>query len=132
MLPLLLAAALASAPPCRNDLALADPHLRVVRARGNGYDHEIVTVDVINRGNAGQPVGLRQRLELVVDGKVLGSQPVPALGPQRHYTASFRIRVPHEPNRKRIPATFRYVPDARQNGPHDDCDRANDLLTATL
>ena len=81
MAPLLLAAVLAAAS-CPNDLALTNPRLRVVQARERGYDHEIVTVDVENRGAAGQPIGLRQRLELVMGGKVLGTQPLPALGPR--------------------------------------------------
>ena len=130
MLSVLLAASLASPSACPVDLTLARPRLRIVRAAVRGYVHEIVTVDVVNRGIRAQQAGLQQRLELVIAGAVAGSQPIPSLGPQEREALAFRRELPRERHRTPVAMTFRYVPDRRH--PEDDCDRANDLLTVTL
>lgn len=128
IVPLLLAAALAS--PCA-DLTVADPRLKIVRLRG-GYDNEIVSVTVRNRGAEAQRVGIAQHLELVRAGEVIGSQPLPALGPQRNYVVAFRLQVPHQRKRSPLLLTFRYVLDRSESAARNNCDTTNDLLTATL
>ena len=133
MLPFLLAAAVAAASPtpCPADLLVANPRLKVVRARDRAFDNVIVTVDVTNRGVSAQLLQTRQHLELVKDGTVLGTQPVPGLGPQQNYTAAFRIQLPHEAKRAPLVVEFRYVLDSR-DAPRENCTTANDRLTATL
>lgn len=131
MLPFLLAAAVATSSPCPSDLLVTNPRLKVVRARDRAFDNLIVTVDVKNRGDAGQPTATQQHLELVQDGRVLGSQPIPGLGAQQSYVAAFRMHVPHQPRRDPLVVEFRYVLDSR-NGPRANCTTANDRLTATL
>src|ERR1700676_4977697 len=98
MLPFLVAVALTgvSPPPCPSDLLVANPRLKVVRAIDKTRDNYVVTVDVTNRGVAPQPVGTRQHLLLVRDGKVIGSQPIPVLGADVSYAAAFRQQLPHE------------------------------------
>ena len=131
MLPFLLAAAVASPTPCPADLLVANPRLKVVRARDPGFQNLIVTVDVTNRGSSAQLRPTRQHLDLVQNGALLGSQPIPGLGPQQNYIAAFRIHVPYVAQRPPLVVEFRYVLDSR-DAPRENCTTANDRLTATL
>lgn len=131
MLLFLLAAAVAASSPCPSDLLVANPRLKVVRARDGAFDNLIVTVDVKNRGDAGQPTSTQQHLDLLQDDRVLGSQPIPGLGAQQNYIAAFRMRVPHQRKRDPLVVEFHYVLDSR-NAPRANCTTANDRLTATL
>jgi hypothetical protein len=133
MLPFLLAAAVAAASPtpCPSDLLVANPRLRVVRANDRALDNMIVTVDVTNRGVSAQLPQTQQHLELVRDRAVLGTQPIPGLGPQQSYAAAFRIQLPHQKKRAPLVVEFRYVLDSK-DAPRENCTTANDRLTATL
>lgn len=132
MLPFLLAAIVAAAgPTCPSDLLVANPRLKVVRARDRAFDHLIVTVDVKNRGSSGQPISTEQHLELLQNGTVLGSQPVPGLGADQTYVAAFRMRAPHQRKRDPLMVEFRHVLDSK-DAPRANCTTANDRLTATL
>ena len=132
MLPLLLAATLLAAGPACPDPGLANPHLKVVRADVRGFDDYIVTVEVGNRGAAPQSAGIDQHLDLLQDGRILGSQPIPALGPKQTYVSAFRIRLPHERKRKPLAAEFRYVLADGSRSARENCSSANDALSATL
>ena len=134
MLPFLLAAALATASPapCPSDLLVANPRLKVVRAsEDKTRDNYIVTVDVKNRGAAAQPEDTRQHLALVRDGTVLGTQSIPALGPNDTYAAAFRVQLPHKGRRGPFTVEFRYALDSK-NASRANCPRDNDRLNATL
>ncbi len=131
MLPLLLAAGVAAASPCPSDLLVADPRLKVVRARDRAFDNYVVTVDIKNRGVANQPNGTRQHLELAQRGHAIGTQPVPPLGAGESYAAAFRVQLPHQGARAPFAVEFRYVLDSK-NAPRANCTSANDRLTATL
>jgi hypothetical protein len=133
MLPFVLAAALATAQPspCPSDLLLANPRLKVVRARDKAFDHYIVTVDVKNRGKEAQPDGTQQHLALLQRGVVLGTQPIPVLGGEEDYAAAFRLRLPHQGKRDPFPVEFRYVLDSK-NASRANCTTANDRISATL
>jgi len=133
MLPYLVAAALATAAPspCPSDLLVANPRLKVVRATDKTRDNYVVTVDVTNHGVAPQPSETRQHLSLLRDGKVIGSQPIPAIGANESYVAAFRQQLPHQPKRAPFTVEFRYVLDSN-NAARANCTSANDRLTATL
>lgn len=132
MLPLVLATLLAAAPAaCPADLLVANPRLRVVRASDRTRDNYVVSVDIMNRGIAAQPNDTRQHLELARDGQAIGSQPLPALGPDQSYTAAFRVQLPHAKKRAPFPVEFRYVLDSK-NASRANCTSVNDHLTATL
>lgn len=133
MLPFLLAAAMASASPtpCPADLLVANPRLKVVRARDAGFDNYVVAVDVRNRGVASQPPETVQHLELVRDGARIGTQPVPSLGANQSYVAAFRVQLPHQRKRAPFAVEFRYVLDSK-NAPRANCTSVNDRLSATL
>jgi hypothetical protein len=133
MLPFVLAAALASASPapCRSDLLVVNPRLKVVRARDKAFDNYIVTIEIKNRGAEAQPDGTQQHLELLQRGTVLGSQPIPVLGADEDYPAAFRLRLPHQAKRDPFPVEFRYVLDSK-NGARANCTSANDRVSATL
>lgn len=131
MLPFVLAAVVAAGPACPSDLLVANPRLKVVRAHDNAFDNLIVTVDIKNRGSAGQPASTEQHLELRQQGTVLGTQPIPGLGADQSYVAAFRMRVPHQRKRDPLVVEFRYVLDSK-NAPRANCTTANDSLTATL
>jgi hypothetical protein len=130
MIGLFLAAAVAAAP-CLSDPLIANPQLKVMRARERAFDHYIVTVDVKNGGREAQPLGTVQHLELVQHGNVLGSQPVPVLGMQESYVAAFRVRLPHQSPRPPFTVEFRYVLDTH-NAARANCNSSNDRLSATL
>ncbi|HTW83986.1 MAG TPA: hypothetical protein VMD91_07975 [Candidatus Sulfotelmatobacter sp.] len=131
MLDLVLAAALAAdVSPCA-DLLVATPKLQIVSAPNRGFDNAIVTVDVRNRGVVAQPNDTRQHLEIVQNGTVLGAQPIPPLGPQRHYPAAFRIQLPARKTHDPLAVTFRYVLDSH-NAAQANCSTHNDLLHAVL
>lgn len=129
MLALLLATALTA--ECPSDPLIANPQLKVVRARERTFDHYIVTVDVKNDGRDAQPAGTAQHLELVQHGRVLGAQPIPVLGMQESYVAAFRVRLPHQSPRPPFTVEFRYVLDTH-NAPRANCNSSNDRLSATL
>ncbi|HEY0615840.1 MAG TPA: CARDB domain-containing protein [Candidatus Elarobacter sp.] len=133
MLPFVLAGLLlaASPSPCPADLLVANPQLKVVRAIDRSRDNYVVTVDVKNRGTAAQPPGTAQHLALVRDGATLGTQPVPALGPNQTYIAAFRVQLPHQSKRAPFPVEFRYVLDSK-NASRANCTSVNDRLSATL
>jgi hypothetical protein len=133
MIPFLLAAAVsvASPTPCPADLLVANPRLKVVRARDRAFDNLIVTVDVTNRGTSAQLPETKQHLSVVEDGVVLGSQPIPGLGPNQSYLAAFRIQVRHQKKREPLVVEFRYVLDSK-DASRENCTTANDRLRATL
>jgi hypothetical protein len=133
MQALLLTAVLAAADlgRCPSDPLIANPRLKIVRARERAFDHYIVTVDVKNDGLQAQPAGTAQHLELVQRGRVLGAQPIPLLGMQESYAAAFRVRLPHQSPRSPFVVEFRYVLDTR-NAARADCNGSNDRLSATL
>ena len=133
MLAVLLAAALNASPtPCPADLLVSNPRVKTSRGAVDGADVYVVTVDISNRGVAAQPADTRQHLDVVHDGQVLGSQPIPVLGPQQTYAAAFRVTIPHA-SASASPARveFHYVLDSK-NAPRANCTTVNDKLTATL
>jgi hypothetical protein len=130
MVGFMLATALAFAS-CPSDPLIANPRLKIVRARERAFDHYIVTVDVKNKGSVAQPPGTSQHLELVQNGNVLGAQPVPVLGMQESYAAAFRVRLPHQSPRPPFAVAFRYVLDTH-NAARANCNTSNDRLDATL
>lgn len=133
MLPLLLAGALIAAEPspCPSDLVVTNPRIKVVRANDRAYDNNIITVDVRNNGNAGQPETIRQHLDVLIGDTVAGSQTIPPLGPNETYAAAFRIRLKHESKRDPIKVTFHFMIDSKTR-PGENCTTANDRLTVTL
>jgi hypothetical protein len=133
MLPFLVAAALATASPspCPSDLLVANPRLNIVRAGDKTKDNYVVTVDVKNRGVAAQPEQTQQHLSLIRDGREIGTQQIPPLGPNETYPAAFRVQLPHQPKREPFAVEFRYVLDSK-NGRAANCTSANDRLNATL
>jgi hypothetical protein len=130
MVGFMLATALALSS-CPSDPLIANPQLKIVRARERAFDHYIVTVDVKNNGSVAQPPGTNQHLELVQRGAVLGTQPIPVLGMQESYAAAFRVRLPHQSPRPPFAVQFRYVLDTH-NAARANCNASNDRLDATL
>jgi len=133
MTALALAVLLAAAPGrCAADPVVANARIKVTRGLEKNSDHLVVTVNVVNDGSADQAYPTQQHLELVRDGAVIGTQPIPALGAQQSYVASFRIVAPHERHRKPLNVVFRYVLDSAPDAARANCAKSNDALTATL
>ncbi len=127
----LVAAALSSTPSsCPVELVLADPQIKVVRRAAAGFDNYIVSVDVTNRGRAGQNGTTRQHLELRQGTQTLGSQPIPPLGSQQSYVAAFRLQLPHQAKRQPLKVDFRYADDSPT--PSRECTSTSDMLSVTL
>ncbi|MBV8643625.1 MAG: hypothetical protein JO225_06885 [Candidatus Eremiobacteraeota bacterium] len=132
MIPFVFAGYLALADPaCPSDLLVANPQLKVVRARDKAFDLYVVTIDVKNRGTRPQPGATQQHLDLAKKGAVIGSQPIPPLGAGESYPAAFRVVLPHQKTRPPFTVEFRYVLDSK-NATAANCTSANDKLTATL
>lgn len=127
----LVAAALSSTPSsCPVELVLADPQIKVVRRAAAGFDNYIISVNVTNRGRAGQSGVTRQHLELRQGTQTLGSQPIPPLGPQQSYVAAFRLQLPHQSKRQPLKVDFRYADD--NPTPSRECTSTSDMLSVTL
>jgi len=131
MLPLILAATVALATPCPSDPLLTNPRLKVVRARDKTLDNYVVTLDVTNRGAAAQAPGIVQRLELLQNRQVIGTQPIPPLAAHETYPAAFRLQLAHKKKHPPLVVAFRYVPSGA-GASRGNCDAANDTLNATL
>lgn len=133
MLPFFLVAALAAAQPspCPTDLLVTNPRIKIVRAHERAFDNNIVAIDVRNKGAAPQRQDIRQHLDLLLGSAVVGSQPIPALGPQDSYEAAFRFQRKHEKKHVPQPMMFRLVIDSKIS-PVENCSASNDKLTATL
>jgi hypothetical protein len=133
MTALALAVLLAASPTvCAADPVVANARIKVTRGLEKNSDHLVVTVDVLNKGTADQADATQQHLELVRDGAVIGTQPIPALGGQQTYIASFRIVAPHVRHRAPLTVIFRYVLDSAPDAARANCAKSNDALTATL
>lgn len=133
MIPVLLAAAaVATASPCPADLLVAHPRLKLAPDAQRGFQHDIISVEVTNRGKRAQRAGTKQHLDLLRDGAVIGTQPIPALGSGFTYIAAFRMRLPA--GRRHVPliVRFHYVLDAGADASRENCTTANDVLDATL
>jgi hypothetical protein len=133
MLSFLLSAALATAQPtpCPTDIVVANPRLKVVRAHDPAYDNDIVSVFVSNNGTVAQRPNVRQHLDLLVGSTVLGSQPIPPLGPHDSFEAAFRFQQRHEPKRDPLKVTLHFVIDSK-TAPGENCTTSNDQVTATV
>jgi hypothetical protein len=118
--------------PCPADLLVANPRLKVVRAIDRTMDNYVVTVDVRNRGVAGQTPDVRQHLEMIRGGAVIGSQPIPPLGATQDYPAAFRLQLPHQGKRAPFEVVFHYVLDSKAHAARNNCTSVNDRLSTTL
>jgi hypothetical protein len=132
MLPFLLSATLVAAQPtpCPTDIVVANPRLKVVRARDRAYDNDIISVFVSNNGSVAQRPDVRQHLDLLIGPAVVGSQPIPPLDAHENYEAAFRFQVHHEQKRDPLKVTLRFVIDSKTPG--ENCTTTNDQVTATL
>ncbi|HZO93535.1 MAG TPA: hypothetical protein VFB22_07175 [Candidatus Baltobacteraceae bacterium] len=132
MLAVFLAAALSASPSaCPADLLVSNPRVKATLGATKDADVYVVTVDVKNRGVAAQPADTRQHLEVVHQGQVLGSQPIPVLGADQTYAAAFRVTLPHANGAAAPRVEFHYVLDSK-NAPRANCTTVNDKITATL
>jgi hypothetical protein len=133
MLPFLVSATLAAAlpTPCPTDIAVANPRLKVVRARDRTYDNDIISVFVANNGSVSQRPDVRQHLDLLIGPTVVGSQPIPPINAHDSYEAAFRFQVQHEQKRDPLKVTLRFVIDSK-TAPGENCTTTNDQVTATL
>jgi hypothetical protein len=134
MLPFVIAGALVAAQPtaCPSDLLVANPSVTVVKAQQHGLYNYVVTVDVKNQGTAAQRKDIAQHLDVLVNNKASGTQPIPGLGANENYAAAFRFQLPR-PKHSNVPlvVTFHYVMDSKSL-PGENCTTADDTVTKTL
>jgi hypothetical protein len=132
MLPFLLSATLAAAQPtpCPTDIVVANPRLKVVRARDRTYDNDIISVFVTNNGSVSQRPDVREHLDLLIGPTVVGSQPIPPINAHDSYEAAFRFQVQHEQKRDPLKVTLRFIIDSKAAG--ENCTTTNDQVTAIL
>jgi hypothetical protein len=110
---------------------VTNPRLKVVKALQPGLNNYVVTVDVKNQGTMAQRSDIREHLDLLLNGKPSGTQPIPGLGANEVYAAAFRFQLPRKKPAAPVVATFRFVMDdkARRG---ENCTTADDTVTTKL
>jgi hypothetical protein len=132
MFAIALAALLASASPdptCSGpDISVTDLRISVVKGKGDTADRVLITADLTNVGMAPQSPHVAQHAELLRDGAVVASQPLPALQSGVTYPLQFRIFRPVKSRKDPLEVLVRYVLDDRGKTSEMNCSSANDSL----
>lgn len=112
------------------DIAVTDLQLRVIKPHfgRSGPDRLIFTTVLANVGSKPQPAGTTQHVELLRDGKVIGTESLEVLGPSENNTVAFRIFRPRGERSDPLQVTVRYVLDSKREGERANCAAANDSL----
>jgi hypothetical protein len=140
MIALLLTGLLAMASPlpspaCHGgDISVTDVRINVVKgsARTATADRLLITGDFTNVGTESQIPHTAQHAELMRDGAIIATQPLPALGKGVTYPLQFRIFRDTSQRTDPITVIVRYVLDAPHQTSRDNCTLTNDSLQKTF
>jgi hypothetical protein len=122
-------------PTCHaGDISVTD--LRGKTIKGNSRagidDRLLLTADFANVGAKAQEPHTQQHAELVRDGTVIATQPLPALGANVTYPLQFRIFRNKATDAGPITVTVRYVLDEAHKPQRNNCSPTNDSLKKTF
>jgi len=135
MIAALMAGVLALASPdplCTGpDISVTALRIHVVKGsdKTNTPDRFLISADLTNVGMAPQQAHIAQHAELVRDGAVIATQPLPALASGITYPLQFRVFRDPAQRKDPLEVLVRYVLDDKAKTPEMNCSGANDSLT---
>ena len=134
MIAAVLAGVLALASPeptCPGpDISVTGLRINLVKGsdKNNVPDRFLITADLTNIGAAPQLPGVAQHTELVRDGAVVATQPLPSLAGGITYPLQFRIFRSAKQRKDPLEVLVRYVLDDKNKMAQMNCSGANDSL----
>jgi len=134
MIAAVLVGALAVASPdptCTGpDISVTALRIHVVKGstKTNTPDRALITADLTNVGMAPQLAHVEQHAELVRDGAVVASQPLPSLASGVTYPLQFRVFRDARQRKDPLEVLVRYVLDDKPKAAKMNCSSANDSL----
>jgi hypothetical protein len=138
MIAVLLAGILTATPPapaCHGgDISVTDLRIKLIKGspRAAIQDRLLITGDFTNVGNLAQEARVAQHAELLRNGVVVASQPLPALAAGVTYPLQFRIFRDTSQRTDPVEVLVRYVLDDKHRVNRNDCLATNDSLTKTF
>jgi hypothetical protein len=140
MIGLFLAGVLALATPSpaplcgAADISVTDMQIKVIKGSAKTVieDRLLITGVFTNVGVQPQTPHVAQHAELLRDGAVVTSQPLPALGAGVSYPLQFRIFRDTSQRTDPIQVLVRYVLDDKRHAPRNNCSPTNDSLQKTF
>jgi hypothetical protein len=135
MLAVVLATMLGTASPAAlcsgGDISVTDLRIKLIKgsSRTTTADRILITGDFTNVGAAPQEARVAQHAELLRNGAVVASQPLPPLAAGVTYPLQFRIFRDTSQRTDPIQVLVRYVLDDKHHMARDNCVATNDSLT---
>jgi hypothetical protein len=118
-------------PTCSGpDISVTGLRINLVKGsdKTNVPDRFLITADLTNIGSAPQIPHVAQHTELVRDGSVVATQPLPSLASGITYPLQFRIFRPAKQRKDPLEVLVRYVLDDKNKMAQMNCSSANDSL----
>lgn len=131
---LLAQASPAASPACRaGDISVTNLNGKTVKgsSRIGTDDRLLLTADFSNVGGTAQAPHTAQHAEVVHDGAVIASQPLPALAAGVTYPMTFRVFRAKADAKNQFAVTVRYVLDDPQKA-RNNCSAGNDSIQKTF
>jgi hypothetical protein len=127
----------AASPACRGgDISVTDVRIKIIKgsAKTATADRLLITGDFTNVGGHAQEPHVAQHAELLRDGAVVATQPLPALASGVTYPLQFRIFRDTSQRTDPIGVIVRYVLDdkSKAHAHANDCSLTNDSLSKTF
>jgi hypothetical protein len=122
-------------PACHGgDISVTDVRISVVKgsARTATADRLLITGDFTNVGSISQQPHTAQHAELLRDGVIVGTQPLPALAQGVTYPLQFRLFRDTSQRTDPIAVIVRYVLDEPNKPLRNNCTLTNDSLQKTF
>jgi hypothetical protein len=140
MIAVFLAGVLALATPAPatactgSDISVTDLQIKVIKgsAKAATDDRLLITGTFTNVGDQSQQPHLAQHAELLRDGNVVATQPLPALAAGVAYPLQFRIFRATTERTDPIMVLVRYVLDDKRHPTRNNCTQVNDSLQKTF
>ena len=123
-------------PACHaGDISVTDLQIKVIKGSAHSAtaaDRLLITGVFSNVGGRAQAPHTAQHAELLRDGAVVGTQPLPALGANVNYPLQFRIFRDTSQRTDPIAVEVRYVLDDKRSFARNNCSLTNDSLQKTF
>ena len=123
------------APSCpHSDISVTALQIKVIKgsAKTATADRLLITGVFTNVGEQSQQPHIAQHAELLRDGVVVASQPLPALAARVAYPLQFRIFRDTSQRTDPIGVLVRYVLDDKRRPVRNNCSPTNDSLQKTF
>jgi hypothetical protein len=116
------------------DISVTDLQIKVIKgsAKTATADRLLITGVFTNVGAEPQIPHIAQHAELLRNGAIVTTQPLPALGAGVAYPLQFRIFRETSQRTDPIQVLVRYVLDDKHHAPRNNCSPTNDSLQKTF